>query len=215
MSEALPAIGRIALADHVRVAIYDNLLNLTIAPGGRINIDGIARQLEVSPTPVREALARLEAEELVVKRPMAGYLAAPLMTKAALADLLELRLQIEPWLARLAAGADPRRRAGLTELVAASGQPVRGPASAAAIDSAVHDHIARLAANASARRVLQRLNAPFHLYRYLATHDTIPEISGEHAALVKAIVAGDGDLAHERMRTHLDNARARILAVAG
>lgn len=211
MSSALPAVGRVALADHVRVAIYDNLLNLTIAPGGRINIDGVARQLEVSPTPVREALARLEAEELVVKRPMAGYVAAPLMTKAALADLLDLRLQIEPWLARLAAGADRTLRVGLLELLPPRTQSPEPPA--ASVDAALHDRIAALAGNSSARQVLQRLNAAFHLYRFLATYGSVPDPSAEHSALVKSIVAGDASAAQAQMRAHLTSARSRITAI--
>ncbi|MEK8169458.1 GntR family transcriptional regulator [Streptomyces sp. M19] len=37
-------------------------MNDGIAPGERVNIDEVARQLAVSGTPVREALARLESE---------------------------------------------------------------------------------------------------------------------------------------------------------
>jgi DNA-binding GntR family transcriptional regulator len=213
LSSTLPTVGRVALADHVRIAIYDNLLNLTIAPGGRINIDGVARELQVSPTPVREALARLEAEELVVKRPMAGYLAAPLLEAAALADLLELRLQVEPWLAQLAARADRSARIQLRELVSRSGQPpAPTPAAAAAADRELHDRIALLAGNASAHQMLQRLNAQFHVYRFHATRAAIPDPRAEHAAVAQAIAAGDGKAAQERMRRHLSQARDRVLA---
>ncbi|MEC3976049.1 GntR family transcriptional regulator [Amycolatopsis sp. H20-H5] len=42
------------------------------APGARVNIDEIARELVVSATPVREALARLESEGLVSRLPPRG-----------------------------------------------------------------------------------------------------------------------------------------------
>ena len=53
----LPA--RRALADDVYDAVLGLLMDQVIEPGSRASIDGIARQLNVSPTPVREALARL------------------------------------------------------------------------------------------------------------------------------------------------------------
>ena len=62
----LPA--RRALADDVYDAVLGLLMDQVIEPGSRASIDGIARQLNVSPTPVREALARLESEGLVVKK---------------------------------------------------------------------------------------------------------------------------------------------------
>lgn len=209
MTNALPAVGRVALADHVRSAIYDNLLTLAIAPGGRVNIDAVARQLNVSPTPVREALARLEAEELVVKRPMAGYVAAPLMSKAELADLLDLRLQVEPWLAELAAGADKAARATLLDLLPATDEP------AAVRATRIHDRVAALAGNSSARQAVQRLNAQFHIHRFLGPHERTGTPADDHAALVRPIVAGKPAAARLAMTEHLGTTRARILAVRG
>lgn len=211
-SSGLPAIGRVALAEHVSNAIYENLLNLTITPGGRINIEAIARQLEVSPTPVREALARLEAEELVVKRPMAGYLAGPLMTVDMLIDLIDLRLHIEPWLARTAAAVtDKRLRQSVKMLLADAAAPNRS-AAAARLDAAVHDQIAAVAGNESARQVLQRLKPQYHTYRFLATHNVVTDPLRDHRSLADAIAAGDPRAAQQEMRTHLAEARSRILA---
>lgn len=212
MSELLPAVGRTALADHVHTAIYDNMLALAIPPGGRINIDAVARHMSVSPTPVREALARLEAEELVIKRPMSGYLAAPLMSKDALTDLLDLRLHVEPWLAGLAAGAEAKARTALQALVRApTDSDVAVPQTVRAAQ--IHDCIAALAGNSSAQRMLQRLNAPFHIHRYLATHAPGDAARDDHAALVRPIVAGRADAAGELMSAHLTAIRDRIIAV--
>ncbi|TDD73192.1 GntR family transcriptional regulator [Jiangella aurantiaca] len=75
-----------------------------IEPGAEVSIDGIARDFDVSPTPVREALARLESEGLVVKRPLRGYTAAPLFDAEGLRKLFEMRRILEPAAAGLAAG---------------------------------------------------------------------------------------------------------------
>src|SRR4051812_10810655 len=75
-----------------------------MAPGDRLNIDALARQLAVSPTPVREALARLESDGLVRKRPLIGYTVAPVLTRQEFEELYDMRLILETAAARRAAG---------------------------------------------------------------------------------------------------------------
>jgi hypothetical protein len=41
------------LADDVYEAVFNKLMTLDIAPGGRITVDGLVRELEVSHTPIR------------------------------------------------------------------------------------------------------------------------------------------------------------------
>src|SRR6266700_3458122 len=62
----------------------------------RINIDEIARELDVSGTPVREALARLESEGLVSRLPLRGYRVTELLTRDEVEDMYGLRLLLEP-----------------------------------------------------------------------------------------------------------------------
>ena len=91
------------LADGVYDTIKGLLMDQSITPESRINIDKLARELQVSPTPVREALARLESEGLVTKEALRGYSAAPLLTRSSFIQLFELRLLLEPVIARKAA----------------------------------------------------------------------------------------------------------------
>ena len=88
---------RQVLADDVYESIKGMIMDHLIAPGERVNIDAVARELEVSQTPVRESLARLEADGLVTKLPLRGYSVAPLLTRRELEELFQLRLLIEPW----------------------------------------------------------------------------------------------------------------------
>src|SRR6202012_5787842 len=79
------------------------LMALKIPPGARITIDALVRELNVSHTPIREAMGRLEADGLVVKTHLVGYSAAPQITKKQFEEIYELRLLLEPHAARQAA----------------------------------------------------------------------------------------------------------------
>src|SRR4029450_9369594 len=94
---------RQVLADDVYEAVKALVMDHVIAPGARVSIDGLARQLGVSQTPIREALARLESDGLVTKEPLRGYRAPQSLTRSEGDDLFQFRLLIEPWAASRAA----------------------------------------------------------------------------------------------------------------
>src|SRR5690349_14544411 len=96
------AVSRQVLADHVYTDLLTSLMDGRLAPGSVVSIDGTARDLDVSPTPVREALARLEHTGMVRRVALKGYRVAPVFTQEDFAELMEARLAIEPVNARLA-----------------------------------------------------------------------------------------------------------------
>jgi DNA-binding GntR family transcriptional regulator len=58
--------------------------------GGRLNVDDLARTLDTSKTPVREALGRLESEGLAVFKPRVGWNVSAL-TVEEFVDFLEIQ----------------------------------------------------------------------------------------------------------------------------
>ena len=102
-SAAIPRIRRSTLGDEVYETLKTLVMQHTLAPGDRINIDALARELDVSPTPVREGLARLESDGLIRKRPLAGYTVSPLLTRAEFTDMFDMRVVLEGAAARWAA----------------------------------------------------------------------------------------------------------------
>src|SRR2546427_7046259 len=78
--------SRQTLTDSVYEAVQELVMDQHIEAGARGNIDLVARQLNVSPNPVREALARLEMDGLVLKEPPRGYLVTPLLDAQRLRD---------------------------------------------------------------------------------------------------------------------------------
>lgn len=92
-------------AHAVCTAIRDDIVSGVFEPGGRLTEELLARRYGVSRVPVREALRTLESEGFVTTRRHAGACVAE-PTEQEAADLLELRMLIEP----LAAARAARRR---------------------------------------------------------------------------------------------------------
>src|ERR1700748_161527 len=99
---------RSVLADEIYEILKSKLMDNVVEPGGRLSIDGLSRDLKVSPTPIREALARLESDGLVVKKAPHGYTAASLLDAASFEELFKMRLLLEPACASWAAEAAQR-----------------------------------------------------------------------------------------------------------
>jgi DNA-binding GntR family transcriptional regulator len=99
MSERNRKIERIVLLDQVYEALKERILDRTYEPGAKLNIDALRRELDVSSTPLREALARLSAEGLVKAAPFVGFAVAPMPSSDYYRDLYAFRLVIEPWAA--------------------------------------------------------------------------------------------------------------------
>src|SRR6478735_11747172 len=104
------------LSDEVYAVLQQAIMDGTIPPDDRLNAGELARRFDVSPTPVREALAKLESDGLVEKHPLKGYRTTDLLAREELVDLFELRLLLEPGTA--ARAAQRRRPAEAQDLLA-------------------------------------------------------------------------------------------------
>ena len=213
-----PTPRRQVLADTVHETIRQRLLEHVIEPGSKLNINSLALDLDVSPTPVREALARLEADGLVLKRQLAGYTAAPLLSNREFDELFELRLLLEPAAAAHAAeradAADLDVLAGyLAEMRSAQGtDPHEALQSFVRLDALFHDGIALASGSGLLRSSLQRLHAHTHLYRLYFREGIAEDTCRDHERILDTLRERDADAAAATMRTHLRRARKRLLS---
>ena len=200
--------GPVSLADLAYTHLLDQLIMLDIRPGAPINDGALAAELGIGRTPVREALKRLETDYLVVSYPRRGTFAT-VVDVTELGAISDLRQLLEPHAARRAAeGASPTQRNEMAETADAIRHlevPAGDWASLIRRDMAIHQLIYRATGNPHLEDVLTR-------YDHLATRiwclvlDKLPDLAEhvrEHAALLEAIVARDGDraaaLAHEHV----------------
>lgn len=213
---AFPRMKRSTLGDDVYETLRAGVLEHTLTPGDRVNIDALARELAVSPTPVREALARLESEGLVRKRALAGYTVSPLLTRAEFHDMFDMRLLLECAAARWAAErATDGQRARLVTAAARTVEAGDGHAWHAAftaLDAHLHDLVAQASASPLLRDGITRLHAHLHLHRRYFPYAHTAVTNTEHQDIAAAIRAADPDAAEAAMRLHLTRARERHLA---
>jgi DNA-binding GntR family transcriptional regulator len=213
-------IRRSTLGDDVYESLKGLVLEHTLAPGDRVNIDALARDLDVSPTPVREALARLESDGLVRKRPLVGYTVSPLLTRAEFTDMFDMRLLLESSAARWAAQrASTEFRLAITAEATATIGPEDGDPDGwrwhgafTALDARFHDLIATAAGSPLLRDAINRLHAHLHLHRHYFPYAQTGTTSEEHQRIAAAIQAGEPEAAEVAMREHLTRARERHLS---
>lgn len=106
-----------SLSTEVYLELKKRILNNEILPGERLVEMTIANELEVSRTPVREALRDLEGEQLVVNFPRKGYVVSKISISQS-KDLYEVRRALEPMaMEHLANTAKPEDVAKLTSVV--------------------------------------------------------------------------------------------------
>ncbi|MCT1829221.1 GntR family transcriptional regulator [Brevibacterium luteolum] len=199
----------------VHERIRHKIVRNEIPPGRRVNIDSLARELGVSQTPIREALQRLEGENLVIRERGRGYATTELLTEAQLQHIFEVRMLLEPWACRVVA-VDRAGNPGPALLTLVDEFESEHADVCARIDLAAHDTefhtlIHASTANEFLSRSLAGLHAQANLFR-LYGHD-IDSVSTltEHRDVAQAIADCDGSAAEEAMRTHLLRSLDRYL----
>ncbi|WP_026256870.1 GntR family transcriptional regulator [Actinopolymorpha alba] len=207
------------LAEGVYEALKELIMDGIFPQGSRVNLDEVARELQVSQSPLREALVRLESEGLVIKEPFRGYSTAPVLSRSELEDLFEFRFVVEPWAAARAATSitDEGRALLATEMASTPQAPIgtsyhesRGMASH---DARLHDLIQTLGGNAHMRAAFQRTHCHLHIIRLHYRGGMGEAALGEHHRIVEAISSGDPEAAAAAMRAHLEASQARLLPV--
>src|SRR5665811_2455952 len=113
--DRLPTLGHpLSLAENLHRVLEEAIVNGDLAPGSKLNVDRLARQLGVSIIPVRETLRALEAQGWVRFRPRYGAYVREYSRVEAL-DVHEARQVLEAEVASLA--AKHRTAESLSELL--------------------------------------------------------------------------------------------------
>lgn len=186
-------------AVKARAAAFD------IRPGERINEVALARELEASRTPLREALNRLVAERLIDFVPGQGFFCRSLDVDG-IGQLYELRRALEELSIRLAC-----QRATDAELQALAaeydgdGAQVNGKTigELTARDEAFHLAIAGLSGNDELVHQIRLLNERIRFIRWVNMGNRTRDTKREHREMIAALLARNEALAADVMARHI------------
>ncbi|MHB1134430.1 MAG: GntR family transcriptional regulator [Chloroflexota bacterium] len=207
------------LSQHVYDVVLAAILDGRFVPGQRLGYDALAAQLQVSPTPVRDAIYRLEAEGFVEPEGRRGF-RVTVLSADDLAHLFDLRLMCELHaVERALAHLTPEALAQIEALAQAtvSPDPAEGTAARLAFvrkDREFHVAIVALAGNPRLVEMFVRLNTHTQVLR-LSTNSAgrMRATNGpEHVAIAAALATGDAAAVQRAMRLHATNGLQRALA---
>ncbi|AXB41166.1 GntR family transcriptional regulator [Amycolatopsis albispora] len=214
-------VARRALRDSVYEVLLEQVLDGSSPPGSSLNIDSLARQLGVSPTPVREALAQMEHTGLISREALKGYRVADPLSDEQMRELVDARTvvelaAVEKAMARRAELLPELRVAHAHHLLSAHRvtQLRRGDAPPPGYadlreyftaDWNFHLAIMRAADNRYLLQMAESLSAHVHRLRQSMDHGEfdVDQAVAEHATILAAFESGDERAPVEAMRAHL------------
>lgn len=194
------------LPDQVFIEARERILSGRLPADAPIRQDALALELGVSKIPLREALARLESEGLVVSHPNRGFIVRPL-SRADAEDVFDLRLRIEPnacVLGALEADASAHE-AALTAFAALDSALKNGLADVGRRNREFHLALVRPSGRAVTIETVDRLLALSERYVrvHLGEHRRLDRASHEHEALLQAWLECRTETVRREARAHI------------
>ena len=203
-------------AEQIYERVKTMAMTFEIRPGGRVNEVEIAKSLNVSRTPLREALNRLLVEGFLTRAPNRGFIGRPLDAKQVF-DLYELRRALEASVAGIACErATDEELLELERFVKASKDRAEdtNASSLLALDEQFHERVAALTRNEEMLRALKSINARIHYFRWIDMQNgRRRHTQQEHLRIVKALRARDAGAATELITEHISRRLDRIVEV--
>lgn len=202
----------ISLSEHAYARILELILSGRLAPGTVLQERRLAEMLSMSRTPLREALSRLEAEQLITRT----HGRAPVVSHVGIENfvfILDMRHILEVEAAgratgRLAPEIAERVIKAIDDLV-----HIEHPTSAQhwAVDDLVHSTIADAAGNPLVAATIRDLRRRTHLFNTSRIPQRLNPGASEHRSMIDAVMGDDPELSRRIMGRHLDNVRDAII----
>jgi len=194
-------------SDQLREAIEEKIAIGDYPPGKRLDEAELLTEFGVSRTPLREALIQLASLGLIELRPRRGAVVAEVSPQQ-LIEMFEVMGELEAMCGRLAARriTDAEQK----ELLAAHhdckvAAEADGPDAYYYANERFHFAIYNASHNSFLAQQARQLHRKLRVYRrlQLRVRNRVSSSYSEHDGVVAAILAGNGDLAAERIRKHV------------
>jgi len=215
-------VDRSDLEERVYTELRRRIMARDLPVGAVLTLRQVAEALEVSATPVRDALRRLQNDGLVRDGGKQGVSVTGLGAKE-IADLFGARIALEGYAARIAVRADESKvLAEMREIAAEFPETFEGDHYVnyerfQALDVAFHLHIIAATNNARLASMYQALNVHLHLARIYQreVEQRAQANHREHMAIVEALADRDPEAMTSAVEDHIVNVRDHILSKLG
>lgn len=211
-----------SLTDQAYGRIRNRIVTCSLEPGRAFIEADLAQELEMSKTPVREALLRLQMEGLVQAIPRRGYMVTPIHL-ADIDDLFRFRSLIEGECAALAAEvageedlaemrALAERSDGLDS--ARAGQNPDQVEHLILLNNAFHESVAAASGNSRLHRTAVQVIREFDRFYFLEASTAAfyaPDVV-DHSEIAARIAARDGEGARQAIVSHIVALRGVLIA---
>ena len=202
--------------DYAYAALRKRIMSGALPHGSPVSQEALAAELNVSTTPLREAMRRLASEGLVILDAHRDARVAPLTADEA-RSLFEVREQLDPLAVRLAAERRSEADSARIRAAASSLKPLDAGSGLDALDAhrAFHAALYRASHNDLLISLLDGLWDKADRYRRatLETREDSPadraRVEQEHQAMMDAVLDGDPDAAEKHMHRHVANSLGR------
>lgn len=208
----------ISLADIVYEQVERDILSGVYQRGDSLTELRLSEQLKVSRTPVREALRRLEQDDLVESRGKSIVVVG--ITADDLMDILEIRSRLEGVAtAKCCRRITPEELTDLDEIITLQEFYVSRNMTDKVLesDSRFHEAVYAACGSRTFEKQLTALHKKLQQYRKMsvAINTRAKASAAEHRDIFQALTAGNADLAEELAFRHVEKARENILKNAG
>jgi DNA-binding GntR family transcriptional regulator len=204
----------VSLADYAYDEIKRRIFDFGLMPGERFSESELAQQINVSRTPLRQALQRLQHGGFVEAIPKVGWLIPPLDFEK-FDELYEFRVLIECHAVHALCAAETDRST-LHELSRAWQVPLKerlqDPNKVGAVDEVFHIQIVECTGNGEMLRTYREITERMRIIRRLDFYkpERIAATYDEHAGILAAIQKGRGDEAQRLLRAHIAHSRIEV-----
>lgn len=211
--DAVAAAEPATLADQAYAQIKALIFDFALMPGDRVSESELAQRLQVSRTPLRQAMQRLERESFLQVFPKLGWHVAPLDFDV-FDELYDLRILIECHAVQVLSESDPRD--GLQALadtwLVPPAERLADSAEVGALDERFHSLLVQASGNRTMARVHREITERIRIVRRLdftkparvdATYD-------EHARILRAVLRRRADEAQRLLRAHIEQSKLEV-----
>lgn len=202
-----------SLADQAHRRLRGLILQRQLPAGTAVIEERLADHLGISRTPMREAILRLSAEGLLVKKGSRSF-AVRQVTATEFFQAHKVRELLEPEAVELSMGAVPLE--AITETRRRIALLGEAPAQEQAhwdVDDRLHLLFADGSGNAVLAGVIRDLRVTTRLFEVSGPLRRVRKDAEEHLAILDAFVEGDAKRARRAMARHLQNLVTDTMAV--